>query len=182
MCCVVSLVPRQHTVWALVPALSLLMSSEVKEAQAFHVGEGVEHEQSVRPLAAIATSVLGCFPYGSVSAHLPSHRGPFACRCQPEGRGLAIYQGTAFDVYYVLGGVVGLIISAVMLRSNIFSKGTAYVGILMSVMMVVPPIVGTIGIVFSLISLVPLTIWCILIARRLFQPGQGVSKEEANRN
>jgi hypothetical protein len=132
------------------PALSLLLSSEVKEAQAFHAGEGVEQEQSVRPLAAIATSVLGCFPYGSVSAHLPSHRGPFACRCQPEGRGLAIYQGTAFDVYYVLGGVVGLIISAAMLRSTIFSKVTTYVG--------------------------------ILIARRLFQPGQGVSKEEANRN
>ncbi len=92
---------------------------------------------------------------------------------------LAIYQGTAFDVYYVLGGVVGLIISAVMLRSTIFSKVTAYVGILMSVLMFVPPTVGTIGLYFSLISLVPLTIWCILIARRFFQLGSGVSKEEA---
>jgi Domain of unknown function (DUF4386) len=93
---------------------------------------------------------------------------------------LAIYQGTAYDVSYVLGGVTGLIIAAVMLRSNIFSKGTAYVGLLMSVMMFVPPTVGTIGLVFSLISLVPLAIWYILIARRLFMLAQGISKEEAN--
>ncbi len=70
---------------------------------------------------------------------------------------------------YVLGAVAGLIISAVMLRSNIFSKVTAYVGILMNVMMLVPPTVGTIGLLLSLISLVPLAIWYILIARRLFQ-------------
>ncbi len=45
---------------------------------------------------------------------------------------LAIHQGTAFDVSYVLGSVAPLIISVVMLRSNIFSNVTAYVGILAS--------------------------------------------------
>jgi hypothetical protein len=68
-----------------------------------------------------------------------------------------------------------------MLRSTTFNKGTAYVGILMSVLMFVPPTVGTIGLVFSLGSLVPLEIWLILIARRLFQLGQSISKEEGNR-
>ena len=92
---------------------------------------------------------------------------------------LTIYNGTAFDMSYVLSGVVLLIISVVMLRGNIFSKGTAYVGILMGVLMLVPPTVGTIGLLLSLISLVPTLIWMILIARRLFQLGQGVSKEEA---
>jgi len=95
---------------------------------------------------------------------------------------LALYQGTAFDVSYVLGGVTSLIIAVVMLRSNIFSKGTAYVGLLMSVMMVVPPTLGTIGLVFALISLFPLAIWFILIARRFFMLAQSVSKAEANRN
>jgi len=95
---------------------------------------------------------------------------------------LALYQGTAFDVSYVLGGVTSLIIAVVMLRSNIFSKGTAYVGLLMSVMMVVPPTIGTIGLVFALISLLPLAIWFILIARRFFMLAQSVSKAEANRN
>ncbi|MFC1972481.1 hypothetical protein ACFLVE_03645, partial [Chloroflexota bacterium] len=85
---------------------------------------------------------------------------------------LEIYKGTAFDVYYVLTAVALLIISAVMLRSNIFSKITAYVGILMGVLMLVPSTAGTIGLYFALISLVPTAIWLILITRRLFQLGQ----------
>jgi hypothetical protein len=88
---------------------------------------------------------------------------------------LAIWQGTAFDVSYVLEGVALLIIAVVMLRSNTFSKATASVGILMGGVMLVPPTVGTIGLLFSLGSLVPLEIWLILIARRLFQLGSGGS-------
>jgi len=94
---------------------------------------------------------------------------------------LTIYNGTAFDISYILGGIVLLIISGVMLRSNIFSTVTAYVGILMGVLMLVPPTVGTIGLLLSLISLVPTAIWLILVARRLFQLGRGVSKEDMNR-
>jgi len=93
---------------------------------------------------------------------------------------LAIYQGTAFDVSYVLEGVALLIIAVVMLRSNIFGRVTASVGILLGVMSLVPPTAGMIGLLFSLGSLVPLEIWLTLIARRLFQLGQGVSKEKAN--
>ena len=69
-----------------------------------------------------------------------------------------------------------------MLRSTIFGKGTAYVGILAAVLMFVPSTAGTIGLYLALSSLVPTAIWLILIARRLFRLGQGVSKEEANRN
>ncbi len=85
---------------------------------------------------------------------------------------LAIYQGTAFHVHYVLGSVALLIISVVMLRSNIFSKVTAYVGILANVL-VFGLYVPTIGIFLSIISVVFLAIWFILIARRLFQLGHG---------
>jgi hypothetical protein len=84
---------------------------------------------------------------------------------------LAIYQGTAFDVGYVLEGVALLIIAVVMLRSTLFGKKTAYVGILMGVMSLVPPTAGTIGLLFSFGSLAPLEIWDILIARRLYQLG-----------
>ena len=38
---------------------------------------------------------------------------------------LAIYQGTAYDVWYVLTAVAWLIISVVMLRSRLFGKVTA---------------------------------------------------------
>jgi hypothetical protein len=82
---------------------------------------------------------------------------------------LTTYNGTAFDLSYILGGVVILIFSIVMLQSNIFSKATAYVGIVMGVLMLVPPTVGTIGLLLSLLSLIPTLIWLIPIARRLFQ-------------
>lgn len=82
---------------------------------------------------------------------------------------LTIYNGTAFDLSYILGGVVILIFSIVMLQSNVFSKAAAYVGIVMGVLMLVPPTVGTIGLLLSLISLIPTLIWLIPIARRLLQ-------------
>jgi hypothetical protein len=82
---------------------------------------------------------------------------------------LTIYNGTAFDLSYVLGGIVILMFSVIMLRSNIFSKTTAYVGIVMGVLMLVPPTAGSIGLLLSLISLIPTLIWLILIARRFFQ-------------
>lgn len=95
---------------------------------------------------------------------------------------LATWQGTAFNMSYILSALALLIVSVVMLRSDIFGKATAYAGILAGAAGLVPPTVGIIGIVLSLVSLVPLAIWLILIARRLFQLGQSVSKETANRN
>jgi hypothetical protein len=94
---------------------------------------------------------------------------------------LAIYQGTAFDVSYVLLSVAPLIISVVMLRSSAFGKVTAYVGILANAIglgLFVPAI----GVFLSLISIVGLLIWYILIARRLFTLAQGGLLEETNRN
>ncbi len=82
---------------------------------------------------------------------------------------LAIYSGTAFDVYYVLSAVALLIFSLVMLKSTIFSKATAYLGILAGILMIIPSTAGTIGIYFGRASLVPWFVWLILFARRLFQ-------------
>jgi hypothetical protein len=89
----------------------------------------------------------------------------------------AIYQGTGIYMSLLLVTLAGLIISIVMLRSSIFNKATAYVGILANVfglgyfialafapaIYVLPPIISA-----------PLrVIWYILIARRLFQLGSG---------
>jgi len=93
---------------------------------------------------------------------------------------LAIYQGTAFYMSYVLVSVAPLIISVVMLRSNIFSKVTAYVGILANVLGLAY-FLPAVGVLLSLISVVGFAIWYILIARRLLQLGQALSKAEANR-
>src|SRR6266699_457817 len=94
---------------------------------------------------------------------------------------LVIYQGTAFDVSYVLLAVAPLIISVVMLRSTTFGKVTAAVGIVANVL-AVGFFVPAIGVFLSLVSVVSLLIWYILIARRLFQLGQGGLNEEALRH
>ncbi len=95
---------------------------------------------------------------------------------------LATFNGTAFHLHYIFGAIALLTVSFVMLRSNVFSKATAYVGIITNVLafgLYMP----TIGTVLSIISVFPfLVIWYILIARRLLQLGRGVSKDEANRN
>jgi hypothetical protein len=80
----------------------------------------------------------------------------------------AIYQGTAFNVSYVLVSIAPLIISAVMLRGNVFSKATGYVGILANVLGLAY-FLPAVGVFLSLISVVGLMIWYILIARRLLQ-------------
>ena len=89
--------------------------------------------------------------------------------------------GSAFDVSYILGAVAALIIAVVMLRSNIFGKATAYVGLLMGILMIVPATVGTFGLVLSLFSLAPTTIWLVLVALRLFQLGRGTVMVGAHR-
>jgi len=103
-------------------------------------------------------------------------------RAQLLGAGkamLAIWQGSAYDVGYVLGGIAMLIIAVVMLRSAVFSKATGWVGLLVGVLMLIPATAGTVGLVFSLLSLVPTMIWSILIAHRLFQLARDVSPKEA---
>jgi hypothetical protein len=81
---------------------------------------------------------------------------------------LAIYNGTAFHVSYVIGSVAMIIISVVMLRSNIFGKVTAYLGILANAI-ALGLYAPTIGLYISVFSVLFLEIWYILLARRLFQ-------------
>jgi len=59
-----------------------------------------------------------------------------------------------------------------MLRSGVFSKATAYAGLLAGVLMIVPSTAGTLGLIFSLASLVPWAMFAVLVARRLFQLGR----------
>jgi uncharacterized membrane protein YhaH (DUF805 family) len=86
---------------------------------------------------------------------------------------LVTWQGTAFDISYVLSALAVLVVSAVMLLSQqyLFSKITGYAGLSAGVLMLVPPTAGMIGVVFSLLSLVPLVVWLALIARRLLRSG-----------
>jgi len=84
---------------------------------------------------------------------------------------LSIYNGTVFNLSYILGSVALILISWVMLKTNIFSKLTAILGILSNVI-ALGLYVPRIGIYISLFSVIGLEIWYILITRRLFQLGR----------
>jgi hypothetical protein len=86
---------------------------------------------------------------------------------------LVSWQGSAFQVSYLIGSVALIIISAVMLRSRIFSKTTGYLGILANVI-ALGLYVPMVGVYISVISVVFLWIWYLLVARRLFQLGRAV--------
>ncbi len=86
---------------------------------------------------------------------------------------MAIYSGTAFDAYYVLNAIALLLFSAVMLRSAVFSRANACLGIAAGVLMIIPSSAGTIGIIFGMLSLVPWFVWLILFSRRMFQLATG---------
>lgn len=83
---------------------------------------------------------------------------------------LATFEGTAFHVYYILGSISILLVSAVMLQSERFSNVTAYAGILGN-MVALGFYVPRIGLILSVVSVVMLWVWYVLVARTLFQPG-----------
>ena len=88
---------------------------------------------------------------------------------------VAIFHGTAFQVSYILGSITGFLIAAVMLRSGIFSKTTAYLRIGSSVFDFGIFIPG-IGLFISLLSVVFLLVFNIMVARRLLQLSSSVLK------
>jgi hypothetical protein len=87
---------------------------------------------------------------------------------------VANYNGTAFGLFFILSGVADLIIAAVMLRSGVFNKATAFTGMVVGAMLLVPPlpVLGMIALVLSYIVILPSMIWNILVAIRLFQLGR----------
>lgn len=84
---------------------------------------------------------------------------------------LTRYHGTAFGVYYILNGLSLVLFSVTMIRNDVFSKKTAYIGLVAGILMLVPSTVGMVGMIFSLTSLIPTSIWLFMIARRLNQIG-----------
>lgn len=90
------------------------------------------------------------------------------------GRALtAEWQGTAYDVYYVLNGITLLVVGALMMRDRTFGRTTALWGLSSGFLMTVPPTAGEIGLVFSLLSLVPWYIFSIRFGLVFFKIARG---------
>lgn len=92
------------------------------------------------------------------------------------GRALtAEWQGTAYDVYYVLNGITLLVVSALMMRDRTFGRTTALWGLSSGFLMTVPPTAGEIGLVFSLLSLVPWYVFSIRFGLTFLRIARGTA-------
>ena len=81
---------------------------------------------------------------------------------------LTFYNGTIFNISYILGATSLIIISAVMLQNHIFSRVIAWLGIVSNVI-ALGLYVPVVGLYISIFSVVFLWVWDILMAGRLFQ-------------
>lgn len=82
---------------------------------------------------------------------------------------LTMYNGSSFDISYVLGGFTMLFFSVTMLKDEAFERRIPITGLIMSIMMLVPPTVGELGIWISMISLIPAMVWMVFISIWLFR-------------
>lgn len=81
---------------------------------------------------------------------------------------LANFNGTGWILFTIFGGVSGIIYSLLMLRSRIFSKITAYTGVILSVAGV-GVFIPVIGIALSLLATIGGVLWFALIGRDLMR-------------
>ncbi len=88
---------------------------------------------------------------------------------------LAIWLGTSFAAGYVLGALAFLIIATMMLRSDVYSRATGSTALAFAVLDLVPASAGRLGLVMSLLALVPMWLCLALVAARLWQLGRARS-------
>ncbi len=81
---------------------------------------------------------------------------------------LANWEGSAFNVAYIIGSIGPLFTCAVMLRSKLFSRAIAYLGILAN-LIALGLYVPQVGIYISIFSVVFLWVWYILLAARFIR-------------
>jgi hypothetical protein len=85
---------------------------------------------------------------------------------------LTLFNGTNWFMNTLLGGISLLISSLLMLRSNLYSKATAYIGIITNAV-VCCFFIPVAGVFLLFLSLPGYLIWYFLLARRFFQLAHG---------
>jgi hypothetical protein len=85
---------------------------------------------------------------------------------------LAVFKGTAFDIYYILSGITLFLFAGAVFASQRFSRATGVWGLIAAAFMMIPSSAGTIGMFFALGSLVPWVVFAALVGRRLLRLGR----------
>ena len=82
---------------------------------------------------------------------------------------LTHYNGGTFGLSYLLGATSTLLFSIAMLRTQVFGRTAAVVGLVTGAAMLVPPNTGSVGLVVSMLSLIPTAVWLVLLAHGLLR-------------
>ncbi|WP_128426661.1 DUF4386 family protein [Gudongella oleilytica] len=88
---------------------------------------------------------------------------------------IARYTGSTFNVYYILNAIVLIIISALMLRSNIYARVIGWSGLISGILMSIPSSFGMIGLIFSLLSLIPWLIFTFFLIFKFKKLGSEIT-------
>lgn len=76
---------------------------------------------------------------------------------------MAGYTGTSFNVYYVLSTICLLLFAYAIIKSSNFKKSVGLWGLVSGFFMIVPSSAGMLGMIFSLLSLIPWVIFVTLL-------------------
>lgn len=76
---------------------------------------------------------------------------------------MAGYTGTTFNVYYVLSTICLLLFAYTILKSQKFKKSVGLWGLISGFFMIIPSSAGILGMVFSLLSLIPWMVFIVLL-------------------
>ena len=82
---------------------------------------------------------------------------------------LAAWTGTAFVTSYLLSASATIVASIAMLRARGFGRAVGTIGLVYGALNLVPANAGTVGLVLSLASLLPMIAWLASIARVLLR-------------
>jgi hypothetical protein len=82
---------------------------------------------------------------------------------------LAVMKGTGYTVFYLLSGVALINFSVAMLKTEVFSRVSAWAGVIGGIAMLVPSNFGLFGLIMSLVSLLPWAVFGILVGLRFIR-------------
>ncbi|HQY90667.1 DUF4386 family protein [Caldilinea sp.] len=85
---------------------------------------------------------------------------------------MTLFNGTSFNVSYCFGGIAITMFSIAIINSRVFSKSVGWLGLVIGILMLVPPTAGQLGFVISFISIMPMLPWLIMLAIGFFKLGK----------
>ena len=92
---------------------------------------------------------------------------------------LLIWKGTSYAVYYVLNGIALVLFFLTMIENTNFRKWTSYSGLTAGLLMTVPATAGAIGMTMALLSLIPWSVFSILVIQDFYKMVKGLKLDRS---